>query len=155
GRTLSGPAANSAPVAAAPIPTGPARISPKARRLAKELGVDVSALRGSGPDGEIVADDVQKAATSVIAATTASPAPATSTTFTAVRATPATVSTSSTESLSSIGRLMAERTTRSWTTVPHFFVTRDVDGGSMVALRDKLESSIENSRGVKLTYTDL
>jgi pyruvate dehydrogenase E2 component (dihydrolipoamide acetyltransferase) len=50
---------------------------------------------------------------------------------------------------------MAERTTQSWTTVPHFFVTREVDGGSLVAVREKLAPSIEKSRGVKLTYTDL
>ena len=50
---------------------------------------------------------------------------------------------------------MAERTTQSWTTVPHFFVTREVDGGALVAVREKLGPSIEKSRGVKLTYTDL
>ena len=50
---------------------------------------------------------------------------------------------------------MAERTTQSWTTVPHFFVTREVDGGALVAVREKLGSSIEKSRGVKLTYGDL
>src|SRR6202030_1597142 len=47
-----------------------ARISPKARRLAKELGVDIATLRGSGPGGEILASDVQAA----------SPAPSTSST---------------------------------------------------------------------------
>ena len=57
--------------------------------------------------------------------------------------------------MSSIGRLMAQRTTQSWTTVPHFFVTREVDGSALVALRQKLSPSIEKSRGVKLTYTDL
>src|SRR5262249_25503407 len=59
------------------------------------------------------------------------------------------------ETLSSIARLMAERTTQSWTTVPHFFVTRDVDGSALVAVREKLGSAIERSRSVKLTYTDL
>src|SRR5712671_1966730 len=39
----------------------PARISPKARRLAKELGVDIARLRGSGPGGEILAPDVESA----------------------------------------------------------------------------------------------
>src|SRR5437868_12402678 len=57
GRTLSGPAtAAASPAPAAPSPAGPALISPKARRLAKELGVDIKALRGSGPDGETVAE---------------------------------------------------------------------------------------------------
>ena len=134
--------------------TGPARLSPKARRLAKELGVDVSRLRGSGPDGEIVADDVQAAANAGSAAQ-APPAP------TAPVPTPAPVrprlgvSATLGESLSSIGRLMAERTTQSWTTVPHFFVTRDVDGSALVAVRAKRGPAIERKDGVKLTYTDL
>lgn len=49
--------------AAAPVSSTPttAKISPKARRLAKELGVDISLVHGSGPGGEILADDVQAA----------------------------------------------------------------------------------------------
>jgi pyruvate dehydrogenase E2 component (dihydrolipoamide acetyltransferase) len=151
GRTMDSrpAAATTIPASAAPETTssGPARVSPKARRLAKELGVDVSRLRGSGPEGEIVADDVQAAAKGA-ATPVARPAPE------AARATPDSA-TSAGESLSSIGRLMAERTTQSWTTVPHFFVTRDVDGGALVALRERLRPAIEKSRGVKLTHTDL
>ena len=153
GRTLDkGPAA-AAPMAApaAGMTSGPSRVSPKARRLAKELGVDVSTLKGSGPDGEIIADDVQAASKGrAEAAPTAPPAPAGR-----PATTPAPASAGLGESLSSIGRLMAERTTQSWTTVPHFFVTREVDGGALVAVREKLAPSIEKSRGVKLTYTDL
>src|SRR5437867_823808 len=135
GRTMdSRPAATTAAAAAAapePVPSGPVRVSPKARRLAKELGVDVSRLRGSGPDGEIVAEDVQAAAKGGSAAPAASPAAAPAGAASGA-------STGLSESLSSIGRLMAERTTQSWTTVPHFFVTREVDGGALVALREKL-----------------
>jgi pyruvate dehydrogenase E2 component (dihydrolipoamide acetyltransferase) len=109
--------------------------------MAKELGVDVSRLRGTGPDGEIVAADVQEAAGRAAPAARTPAAPATDVGLG--------------ESLSSIGRLMAERTTQSWTTVPHFFVTRDVDGSALVALRAKAGADIERSRGVKLTYTDL
>ena len=54
-----------------------------------------------------------------------------------------------------IGRLMAERTTQSWTTAPHFFVTREVDASALVALREKLAPEIEKSHGVKLTHTDM
>ena len=50
---------------------------------------------------------------------------------------------------------MAERTTQSWTTVPHFFVTRDVDAGALNAAREKLLPAIEKSHGVKVTHTDL
>jgi pyruvate dehydrogenase E2 component (dihydrolipoamide acetyltransferase) len=137
-------AATPAQVAPAAAAAGPVQVSPKARRLAKEHGVDVSKLRGSGPGGEIVAEDVLAAAKSKSAA----PAPVPSEREGVSRSAPS-------ETLSSIGRLMAERTTQSWTTVPHFFVTREVDGSALVAVREKLGAAIERSRGVKLTYTDL
>jgi pyruvate dehydrogenase E2 component (dihydrolipoamide acetyltransferase) len=155
----SSPAAQAAtPAAAAPAAAaaGPLQVSPKARRLAKEQGVDVSKLRGSGPGGEIVAEDVlavAKAQTAAPAASSAPPAVATATAPPARTAPSAGAGVSDT--LSSIGRLMAERTTQSWTTVPHFFVTREVDGSALVAVREKLGAAAERSRGVKLTYTDL
>src|SRR5262245_49255142 len=92
------------PAAAAPATAAasPVQVSPKARRLAKEHGVDVSRLRGSGPEGEIVAEDVLAAARTKSAA----PAPAPSERESLGRAAPS-------EALSSIGRLMAERTTQS------------------------------------------
>jgi len=112
-----------------------ARISPKARRLAKEKGVDLSKVRGSGPGGEILADD--------ILATTA-PAQA---------APPA--ETAGGLILGPVARLMASRTAQSWTTVPHFFVTRDVDATNLMAARERQLALVEQDRGVKLTFTDL
>jgi pyruvate dehydrogenase E2 component (dihydrolipoamide acetyltransferase) len=50
---------------------------------------------------------------------------------------------------------MAERTTQSWSTVPHFFVTREVDARALVAARERFVATIERSRGVKPTHTDL
>jgi pyruvate dehydrogenase E2 component (dihydrolipoamide acetyltransferase) len=50
---------------------------------------------------------------------------------------------------------MAERTTQSWTTVPHFFVARDVDATALNASRGMLIPFIEKSHGVKVTHTDL
>jgi pyruvate dehydrogenase E2 component (dihydrolipoamide acetyltransferase) len=123
----------------------PAQISPKARRLAKELGVDTSGLSGSGPDGTITAEDVQAAAAdaknSAAASSTAAPVSSTD-------AQPG-------ESLSQIARLMAERMTQSWTTVPHFFLTRDVDCTELMAAHKRLGPAIEKSNGAKLTITDL
>jgi pyruvate dehydrogenase E2 component (dihydrolipoamide acetyltransferase) len=159
GRTMdkTAPAASSSVTASAAdvALAGPARLSPKARRLAKELGVDVTLLHGSGPDGEIVAEVVQRAAQSRSAAAAppaAAPPPAVPP---PAAPTVPSVQAGAIESLSSIGRLMAERTTQSWMTVPHFFVTRDVDGSALVALRQRLGPGVEESRGVKLTYTDL
>src|SRR5262245_2708457 len=110
-----------APAAAEPASVAGARISPKARRLAREHGVDIGKLKGSGPGGEILADDILKAASASPAASAPSTPPAAAT-----RPAPSTQPTAG-GPVSSIGRIMAERTTQSWTTVPHFFVSRDVD----------------------------
>ena len=118
--------------AASPVPEKPAeagpRISPKARRMAQELGVDISRIVGTGPGGTISGEDVQAAA-----AKPAAPA--------------APITTQAAESLSAIARLMAERTTQSWTTVPHFFLARDVDAGALNAAREQLGRD-------KFTHTD-
>ncbi len=154
GRTGAGSMQQPAPAPAAPTaapdPLAAAaannlRISPKARRLAKELNVDITRISGTGPGGEIVAEDVQaaKGAAPVAAAPPASRSSSIPQTSTELGA------------LSSIGRIMAERTTQSWTTAPHFFVSRDVDGSGLVAAREKFGPDIERTRGVKLTYTDL
>jgi pyruvate dehydrogenase E2 component (dihydrolipoamide acetyltransferase) len=121
----------------APTPTvsaqasTPIRISPKARRLAGERGVNLADVRGSGAGGEILASDIVAAAESKAAAPSAE-----------VGGSP-------------ISRLMAERTTQSWTTVPHFFVVREVDAGALNEARQKLGRAIEQSHGVKLSHTDL
>jgi len=122
--------------AASPSPAVPAKISPKARRLAKELGVDIAAIHGSGPSGEILASDVQAAATS----TTAHSTPKESATV---------------EVPTSLGRIMAERTTHSWTTVPHFFVTRDVDATALNQYREQIVDQIESTKEIRVTHTDL
>jgi len=115
-RPLTAPAPAS--VSARSTSGGP-RISPKARRIAEEKGVDIAKIRGTGPDGQITGDDVLKAAEVP----------------------------QSDGLLSAIARLMAERTTLSWTTVPHFFLARDVDAGALIAARDQLGRD-------KFTHTD-
>jgi pyruvate dehydrogenase E2 component (dihydrolipoamide acetyltransferase) len=100
------------------------RVSPKARRMAQELGVDLSKVTGTGPGGTISGEDVQRAAESQKAPQSAEPA-----------------------ALSSIARLMAERTTQSWTTAPHFFLVREIDASGLIAAREK--------HGKAVTHTDL
>jgi pyruvate dehydrogenase E2 component (dihydrolipoamide acetyltransferase) len=136
------PAASAAPASGAAAARGAAaKISPKARRLAKERGVDIGSLRGSGPGGEILASDVLAAADGKAAAAAPAAAPA--------------AGAGTVEPLSSIGRLMAERMTQSWTHVPHFFVTREVDAGALNAAREKLAAAAERDGGVRPTHTDL
>jgi pyruvate dehydrogenase E2 component (dihydrolipoamide acetyltransferase) len=149
----SAPAAAAAaapPAAAEPASVAGARISPKARRLAREHGVDITRLRGSGPGGEILADDILKAASGVAPSTPpAQQAPP------AARPAPPAGGGPQPGAVTSIGRIMAERTTQSWTTVPHFFVARDVDATALNATRERLIPAIEKSHGVKVTHTDL
>jgi pyruvate dehydrogenase E2 component (dihydrolipoamide acetyltransferase) len=115
-----------------PSATSTPQISPKARRLAKELGVDITRLRGSGPEGTITTEDVRKFADATGAAAPAGSA-----------------------ALSQVARLMAERTTQSWTTVPHFFMARDVDCSVLVETQKRLAAEVEKQSGAKLTITDL
>jgi len=121
GRKVSAAVPSSAAVGT-PASTQPApadlRTSPKARRLAAERGVDLFQVRGSGPGGEILASDILAAAESKTCA-------------------PLVV-----DSSTPISRLMAERTTQSWTTVPHFFVVREVDAGALNEARQKLAPAI-------------
>jgi pyruvate dehydrogenase E2 component (dihydrolipoamide acetyltransferase) len=119
--------------ASAQAPPSSAKISPKARRLAKELGVDLSAVRASGPGGEILASDVQAAASPLAAADTNS---------------------GSLEVPTSLGRIMAERTTQSWTTVPHFFVSREIDATALNEYREHIMGELGRHQ-VRITHTDL
>jgi pyruvate dehydrogenase E2 component (dihydrolipoamide acetyltransferase) len=120
----------------APSSTVSARISPKARRLAKELGVDINTLTGSGQSGEILASDVQAAAKPSPPSLDSSPK-------------------RSVEIPTTLGRIMAERTSQSWTTVPHFFVTRDMHAAALNDYRDRIVDEIESAKQIRVTHTDL
>lgn len=127
-------AASAAPAQTPALAEGSAGISPKARRLAKERGVDISRIRGTGADGVITSEDVLAAAAAPPVSVAAGQAPA---------------------ALTAVARLMAERTTQSWTQVPHFFLVREVDAGALLQSREQLGPAIEREGGVRLTHTDL
>src|SRR5579863_6084333 len=144
-----------APAAAASASASPtqssAKISPKARRLAKELGVDIATLSGSGPSGEVLAADVQAAADSTVRVGTAAGGRPGGPDVSGRSAGPAI----KLELPTSLGRIMAERTTQSWTTVPHFFVSRDLDATALNAYRDRIVAEIERTHQIRVTHTDL
>jgi pyruvate dehydrogenase E2 component (dihydrolipoamide acetyltransferase) len=122
------------------------RISPKARRLAREHGVDLSRVRGTGGEGEILAEDIL-----AFVAAGGSPSSAGE----PAKVTKPQAEAYATPTLTQVARLMAERTTQSWTTAPHFFVTREIDAGALLAAREKFGTGIEKERGVRLSHTDL
>jgi pyruvate dehydrogenase E2 component (dihydrolipoamide acetyltransferase) len=139
--TPAAAAVSSAVATTSSAPASNARISPKARRLAKEHGVDLSLVRGTGGEGEIQAEDILAfvAAGGAAAAKTETPQ----------------AEARATQPLSQVARLMAERTTQSWTTAPHFFVSREIDASGLLAAREKIGPAIEKALGVKLSHTDL
>lgn len=130
--------------------SGPARIkiSPKARRIAQERGVDLARVSGTGPDGEILVEDV-------LAAASGAPASSASTSSAAAAKPSATGAAKAAPPLSSVARLMAERTTQSWTTVPHFFVMREIDASGLNQAKEKFSRTAAGSGGTKITHTDL
>lgn len=122
--------------------------SPKARRIAAERGVELAAIRGSGPGGVVLAADVlavEQPAAIAVATLPATPAASSEPATSAVGAAGATGATGT------IWRLMAERTTQSWTTIPHFFLLREVSAEALVAWRERATRETAE----KVTYTDL
>jgi pyruvate dehydrogenase E2 component (dihydrolipoamide acetyltransferase) len=138
--TKIAPAEKAKPDSSQAVSGAKPKISPKARRIAAELNVNLDNVHGSGPGGEILASDIEVAAKT--------PAPAR-------QAASADADNVKLETFTAIGRLMAERTTQSWTSVPHFFLQRDVDVGALLSAREKIVLAPDKSPGVKITHTDL
>jgi pyruvate dehydrogenase E2 component (dihydrolipoamide acetyltransferase) len=103
------------------------RASPAARRAAAEMGVPIENVSGSGPYGRVYLSDVLEMETE---------APA-------EEAEPAHIDAARREPLSRIRRLGAERTARSFSEVPHFYLTRDMEADRLVELLERLESRMD------------
>ncbi len=129
------PVEESAAPAVAVRPEGRIVASPRARRVAKELAVDLSGLTGTGPEGRITEEDVRRAAS---AATAAAPpaAPGEIVPFRGMR------------------KAVAAAMSRSKREIPHFYVTSQVDMAAASCLLADLKPAYAE-QGVKLTYTAL
>ncbi|HET9855941.1 MAG TPA: dihydrolipoamide acetyltransferase family protein [Methylomirabilota bacterium] len=122
--------------------------SPKARRLAAERGVDLSAVRGSGPGGAVLVADV------LAVAAAAATAPLTTAPLTTAPLTTAPLTLPSPqrgEGVGTVWRIMAERMTASWTTAPHFYLVREVNVARLVAWL----ATARRQTGAHVTYSDL
>ncbi len=112
--------------------------SPKARKLAAEQGKDLATMGGSGPGGAVLAADVLAAK----AQPPSIPAIETAADAGDVRQESA---------VSKIWRIMAERTTQSWTSVPHFYLVREVNVSRLISWREQIQKRTSE----KVTYSDL
>ncbi len=113
------------------------KASPLARRLAKEFGLDLTTIDGSGPDGRIVRDDVMQATTEIPASVFQSESAA-----------------SEVIELSGIRKIIAERMTMSLQTNASVTLHTEVDATALVDLRGLFNDELQN-KDVSLTYTDL
>jgi pyruvate dehydrogenase E2 component (dihydrolipoamide acetyltransferase) len=161
------PATPTAERSATPAPAAPAasdgtRIfaSPLARRIAADQGLDLSALRGSGPHGRIVKADVlaagdapaKPAPTAGPAVSAATPAPAPSVSADAIAKIYA--DREFTEiPLDGMRKTIAARLTEAKQTIPHFYLRRDIKIDNLLSFRGQLNKQLE-ARGVKLSVND-
>lgn len=171
---VAAPVPAAAPVTA-PAPAAPAAAhgervfaSPLARRLAKEKGVDLAAVKGSGPHGRVVAADVEAAP-----AGGAAKAPAASAAAAPVTAAPAAAPSASAVleqakafyepgtyeevPLDAMRRVIAQRMTEARQTVPTFYLTVDCDVDALLKLREELNKAAPEKDGkaaYKLSVND-
>lgn len=126
--------------------------SPLAKRIAADKGIDLAQVKGSGPNGRIVKEDVESFTPSAAAKS----APAASTLAPAPTPTPEVEGGApyAEEKLSGVRKVIARRLTESKQTVPHFYLTIDIRLDPLLELRAQLNKSLEPD-GVKLSVNDL
>jgi pyruvate dehydrogenase E2 component (dihydrolipoamide acetyltransferase) len=157
------PKAAAAPAAAGPAANGYDKgerifASPLAKRVAKEIGVELKGISGTGPNGRIVRADVEAAK----AAPAAAPAPADAAAAKPAAAPAPTKAAAITapHSLvphSSMRRVIAKRLTESKQSVPHFYLTMDIELDALLKLRGELNarSAKDGAGAFKLSVNDM
>jgi pyruvate dehydrogenase E2 component (dihydrolipoamide acetyltransferase) len=157
------PAATPAAAAPAAAPTAAGErivASPLAKRIAAEKGIDLAQVKGTGPNGRIVKDDVDRftPGAAVPVAALAAAAPTASAPALAAAPAPAPAIEGGApyvdERLSGVRKVIARRLTESKQTVPHFYLTIDIRLDPLLELRSALNTSLEPD-GVKLSVNDL
>lgn len=113
------------------------KASPRARKAAREMNLDLAGVAGSGPSGRILYRDVL-AAGDARAASDRPPA-----------------ATSQRVPLSSMRKLIAERMVESKTSIPHFYLQVEIDAEPLLELRGQVNSALEEWGGGKLSLNDL
>jgi pyruvate dehydrogenase E2 component (dihydrolipoamide acetyltransferase) len=140
-REVRTPARNYGPARLA----GGAFITPLARRLASERGIDVSRLSGSGPHGRIVAGDVEKVPVSTGGAM------AIGASFAQVKALYDGIEFEEVP-LDGMRATIAKRLVEAKQTIPHFYLTADVDIGRLAAMREDANKSAPTSKGGETAF---
>jgi pyruvate dehydrogenase E2 component (dihydrolipoamide acetyltransferase) len=139
----------SSPVSGIPSPVSRVRISPLARKLAADKGVDYSRLQGTGPGGRIVQADILAAA--ALAASPSAPPSALAGAPSLLTKGP--IQNDEIVPVSNMRATIARRLVESKTQIPHFYLEVEIDAEPLLALRAQLNAGLEKD-GVKLSIND-
>ena len=126
------------------------KASPVARRIAAELGVDLSTVKGTGPDGRVTETDVRAAAKTVAAGVDAAAQP----NLQAKAPLAVKPGESARIQLSGMRKIIAQRLVESLGPVPHFYLTIDINAGPLMEAREELKSAGEGADAAKITVND-
>ncbi|MEM9158315.1 MAG: dihydrolipoamide acetyltransferase family protein [Verrucomicrobiota bacterium] len=154
------PAVATTPETPAPEPVAPAtstgriKISPVARKIAAEKGLDISTLKGTGPNGRIVKADVIAAQPGTAPAASAPTAPAPT-----APAFGSKISADETIPVTGMRNIIAQRLLESKTQVPHFYLETEVEVSALLKLRSELNAELAEltpeQGGIKFSVNDM
>lgn len=138
------------------------RVSPLARKIAEQSGVELSSVTGTGPGGRIIKKDIESASTGSNASVSAPASAASAATPTSpAKASPAPQAINPVASgedqrieLSSLRRIIAERLLTSKQTIPHFYLHVEVDAAPLMTLRKQINEQAEQTTGNKYSIND-
>ncbi|KFO83430.1 hypothetical protein N320_10787, partial [Buceros rhinoceros silvestris] len=140
------PSAPAVPAAGPPPRKGRILVSPLAKKIATEKGIDLAQVKGTGPDGRVTKKDVES-----FVPPKAVPAPALEAVpAAAVAAAP--VGTFTDIPVSNIRRVIAQRLMQSKQTIPHYYLSVDVNMGEVLVLRKELNQEVSDN--IKLSVND-
>ncbi|NXX92363.1 ODP2 dehydrogenase, partial [Centropus bengalensis] len=141
------PAVPPAPAAGPPPRKGRVVVSPLAKKLAAEKGIDLAQVKGTGPDGRITKKDVESFVPPKVAP---APAPGVVPAAAAVAAAPA--GTFTDIPITNIRKVIAQRLMLSKQTIPHYYLSVDINMGEVLVLRKELNQVVSDN--IKLSVND-
>jgi len=123
-----------------PIVTTRILASPKAKRLAREHNIDLTQVHGTGPEGAILVSNLQSLLINPSILQSSSS-----------QITNPQLPITTEVTTSRVWKVMADRLTQAWTTIPHFYLLREVNASRMISWKEKAQKNSTE----KITYTDL
>ncbi|XP_028666069.1 dihydrolipoyllysine-residue acetyltransferase component of pyruvate dehydrogenase complex, mitochondrial [Erpetoichthys calabaricus] len=147
------------PTAAAPGPPthstmkGRVFASPLAKKMAAEKGIDISQVKGSGPDGRVTRKDLENFVPPKVVPATAAPSAQTPTPVPSAPVTTVPTGTFTDIPISNIRRVIAQRLMQSKQTIPHYYLSVDVNMDNILEMRRELNEEVK-SQNIKLSVND-